>query len=431
MRMKKRSKILDMVNIDIDEISQLQPISENMIGYLEYESRIEMDFSLNKPKTKLFVEYFNLIKNNKSKLKQSIFDDISIIFDGTLYADTIFFKLGMNYTVILKYDNINLCLNLKSFIDHNEARYYISLSSKEKTNLKGNYIYDLMFKDALKLSTLKGSILKIDESESWNQILFDEKTFDDVYLPQNKLNDSKLFVEVFEKEGKMLRYLLVGYPGTGKTELVIALSNILNKMGVTILKTTTIENIDFVFELAEMLEPSLVISDDIDLLIGDRNKGFNPENLRKMLDSLDGTNKISDKVGFIATTNSPNLLDIAARRPGRFNKIIPFGELTYENIQNIIIKSFKNNFKNEDIEEIKNLFLNEKLVNWFLNNKVTGSYIYNTIKMSYLQIKQKLLEKDIDKIIKIFEEDQELLKQIKTTDYLTEEVGDSKRKLGF
>ena len=94
-------------------------------------------------------------------------------------------------------------------------------------------------------------------------------------------------------------------------------------------------------ELAELLAPSLVIFDDLDLSLGSRSKGGFSRSLGTFLDAMDGTDKISKGVGVIATSNSMELLDGAASRPGRFDKLMSFDEVTIGNIRDLIFKSIK------------------------------------------------------------------------------------------
>jgi ATP-dependent 26S proteasome regulatory subunit len=133
-------------------------------------------------------------------------------------------------------------------------------------------------------------------------------------LPKSIKEDLELYTTLYDKTGKLLRYLMIGSPGTGKTESTLAIANYLKDKGVTIIKTMVCESLKEKIELAELLAPAFIIFDDIDLSLGSRKKGMVSGGLAQFLDVLDGTEKIRKDVGIAATTNSLELLDMAAQR---------------------------------------------------------------------------------------------------------------------
>jgi len=177
-------------------------------------------------------------------------------------------------------------------------------------------------------------------------------------------------------------YITDDYIVTHNTESTRAISNILNKKGVTIIKTNICEEIKNKIDLAKILAPSLIILDDIDLYLGDRNHGMISPILGLFLDVLDGVDKLPSNVGIIATTNAPHLIDLAAQRPGRFNKLLFFDDLTKDNIKSVILKSLNSmndEFNNITKNDIKTL-TDDKLINFFKDDGSTGAFIYETIK---------------------------------------------------
>ena len=206
------------------------------------------------------------------------------------------------------------------------------------------------------------------------------------------MEDLRLFVKIYNKSGKVLRYLKVGNPGVGKTESTVIIANELNKLGVTVIKTPICELLHEKVELANLLSPSLIIFDDIDLSLGSRNSGGFSQLLGDFLDVLDGTDKLSNNVGVIATTNAAHLLDLAAQRPGRFDKTLLFDNITKSNVRNIIIKSLKHNFNLSKGKEY-GVYVDEEIVNKFYKAGVSGAHIYNSIKM--LKLRYDTLEMDV------------------------------------
>jgi SpoVK/Ycf46/Vps4 family AAA+-type ATPase len=67
--------------------------------------------------------------------------------------------------------------------------------------------------------------------------------------------------------------------------------------------------------------PTLVVLDDIDLVLGHRDGGANDGPLADFLAALDGVRQRED-ILTIATTNDPKSLDPAAQRTSRFDMIV-------------------------------------------------------------------------------------------------------------
>jgi SpoVK/Ycf46/Vps4 family AAA+-type ATPase len=272
------------------------------------------------------------------------------------------------------------------------------------------------------------------DSFSWDIKDLEERDFNDIFLPKDITEDLKLYTNIYDKTGKILRYLMVGNPGTAKTESGIVLSNELNKKGVTVIKTPICKHIHRKVELANVLAPSLIIFDDIDLSLGSRNSGGYSQLLGDFLDILDGTDKLDENVGIIATTNAAHLLDLAAQRPGRFDKTLLFDNITKGNIRNIILKSLSRNF---DIGGVKNkavqLYTANEIVNKFHEAGVSGSHIYNAIKM--LKLRYDTLEMSdtltIAQIIESIEQEIKVIDKIRNTSYLKDKYDRSGNQIGF
>lgn len=128
--------------------------------------------------------------------------------------------------------------------------------------------------------------------------------------------------------------LLYGLPGTGKTftvkKLTVALGISLHcidggtlfshSSGTAELKLRT------VFGRAQREEGlSIVYIDEIDAMCPNREKGRNQESrvVAQLLTLMDGIESVS-KVFVIAATNRVNAIDMALRRPGRFDREIEF-----------------------------------------------------------------------------------------------------------
>ncbi|GHH75575.1 AAA family ATPase [Promicromonospora soli] len=152
----------------------------------------------------------------------------------------------------------------------------------------------------------------------------------DVVLPADLWREVDLFCSSVTTRRDALRalghttsrgLLLAGKPGVGKTKLtrVIAteLAGPLTVVLVTaeVLRTWMTE----LYEEIRGLGPCLVVLEEIDSVASKGSRG--DTSFAEFLDALDGT-RSSDDVLTVATTNDPDALDPAVKRPGRFDTII-------------------------------------------------------------------------------------------------------------
>jgi AAA+ superfamily predicted ATPase len=152
-------------------------------------------------------------------------------------------------------------------------------------------------------------------------------TFDNLVLPdslkQQVQADFQQFLgsrEVYEqykipwKRGA----IFIGPPGNGKTHTLKALINQLGKpcLYVRSFKSddaTEQENISEVFKRARMTTPSIVVLEDLDSMIDNKNRSF-------FLNELDGFQSNTGVI-VLATTNHPQKLDPSILdRPSRFDR---------------------------------------------------------------------------------------------------------------
>jgi len=401
---KVRNKLMEEREIQFDPNFHE---NEDWIEQEEYKQKIQYYSESNKPILAIFFNWFNLL--NHKRMHENIPTVDGVTIKGILDSDNTFMDnlpdyppVTFTYGVILEYNDILLSVVLQAYKENGQIRNIMRLTSVGSETVKGQVIYDEIFKLAINSSALKGSYMLIeDEALLWKIRELKDITFDDVYLPEILMEDVTLYTKLFDKKKILQRYMFSGNPGTAKTESTRAISNILNKQGVTIIKTNICKIIKEKFELAKILAPAIIILDDIDLYLGDRNSSGVSPLLGAFLDILDGVDKLPDDVGVIASTNAPHLIDLAAQRPGRFNKVLFFDELTYENIENIIKKSLKamnekyNNITEDDIERLTD----GRLVSFFKEKKMTGAFIFETVQDIKNKAETLDREIDIDKVI--------------------------------
>jgi Cdc6-like AAA superfamily ATPase len=117
--------------------------------------------------------------------------------------------------------------------------------------------------------------------------------------------------------------LLYGPPGTGKTSLVRDIINATNGKATVLVPSSAVvaDALAHVYRDAVRLAPSVVILEDVDVVAGRRGRGHS--DLSGFLSALDGVVQDSGALIItVATTNDPEGIDEAAKRPGRIDKFI-------------------------------------------------------------------------------------------------------------
>ncbi|RKO90368.1 P-loop containing nucleoside triphosphate hydrolase protein, partial [Blyttiomyces helicus] len=145
------------------------------------------------------------------------------------------------------------------------------------------------------------------------------------------LKEPKKFMEVGGKLPKGV--LLYGPPGTGKTHLARAVAG---EAGVPFFQMSGSEfdelyvgvgarRVRELFAAAKKKAPCIVFIDEIDAVGSKRSskdQSYMRQTLNQLLVELDGFST-SEGVIFIAATNTPEALDKALVRPGRFDRLVP------------------------------------------------------------------------------------------------------------
>lgn len=359
---------------------------EKNVEEYDFKDKLHYSLHLNMPIFKIFSDYFNILKQNKNLQKEQRIKVKGFLISNEFRESVNLYDSFGPRNILVEYEGMIINLVFDVYKYNNEVVYYFLMTSNKETTLEPEEVYNMLFANAVAVSDLKGKHLVLKKGMmEWEKKELEKKEFGDIFLPKSTIEDLKLYTTTFDKVGILMRYLMAGNPGTGKTESTLVTANELNKAGVTIIKTPICNLLKEKVELGILLAPTIFIFDDIDLSLGSRNRGYFSENLQLFLDVLDGTEKLPSNVGIIATTNSTSLLDLAAQRPGRFDKYLSFDELSKDNIKNIILKSLKCNDPNASAER-KKVFSGSNVVDMFFNKRVTGAYIFTSVKMLNLRM---------------------------------------------
>ena len=156
---------------------------------------------------------------------------------------------------------------------------------------------------------------------------------EDVILPDTALKLLDRNVVDFVGKRTLLRQLgqstrkgilLYGPPGTGKTHTIRYLASNLPGYTTLIITGGQIGLLTRYMNLARLMQPALVVIEDVDLIARKReNMGPCEESLlNQLLNQMDGLKEDAD-IMFILTTNRPEQLEEAlASRPGRIDQAI-------------------------------------------------------------------------------------------------------------
>jgi len=118
--------------------------------------------------------------------------------------------------------------------------------------------------------------------------------------------------------------LLYGPPGTGKTHTIRYLASNLPGHTTLIITAGQVGLLSAYMNLARLLQPAMVVIEDVDLIANDRSKLGSCEEslLNELLNEMDGLKEDAD-ILFVLTTNRPEQLEGALTgRPGRIDQAI-------------------------------------------------------------------------------------------------------------
>ncbi len=155
----------------------------------------------------------------------------------------------------------------------------------------------------------------------------------DVILPERTLRllDRNVLSFVGNREslrrlGQSTRkgILLYGPPGTGKTHTIRYLATNLPGHTTLIITAEQVAWLGAYMNLARLLQPTMVVIEDVDLIARDREEMGPCEEplLNRLLNEMDGLKEDAD-ILFVLTSNRPEQLESAlAGRPGRIDQAI-------------------------------------------------------------------------------------------------------------
>lgn len=116
-------------------------------------------------------------------------------------------------------------------------------------------------------------------------------------------------------------YLFTGPYGNGKTETSLALGELARGRGYTFMYVKCPEQLAEVLVNAKRYMPAMVFMEDIDQIASGNERSAA---INEILNTLDGTDLKGANLKMVFTTNHPDQLNVALRRPGRIDIVVEF-----------------------------------------------------------------------------------------------------------
>jgi len=219
----------------------------------------------------------------------------------------------------------------------------VAVRGSEQGAAAASAFFDAVESAVKRAQSYRGKVLSLEQSTSYSGQSGGVKvhrlgslTRDDVILPPGTLElldrnvlgfvANRAALGRFEMSTKK-GLLFYGPPGTGKTHTIRYLAGSLPDHTTFLIAAEQVGQLSEYMTLARLLQPSLVVVEDVDLIARQRTEQHNAATeslLNKLLNEMDGLTEQSD-ILFILTTNRPEDLEAAlASRPGRIDQAIEF-----------------------------------------------------------------------------------------------------------
>lgn len=345
--LKNNAAAISILSRSMDEISQFNSISSRsatFIGIVQKISQIPDSFRRH-GRFDHEIQFLPATSEERKNIIQSLyFQYISkknqeIISNLSTY-DEIFEKIGSKSVGFYISDLISL---------HRESIFLFERTNNAQ-NIKSEFS-PVFYLNTLEKGLVNPSIQK--EVEHVVNVINEVKdlNWDDIgglHDVKKKIRQSAEWPLMYKDKFKKLGLsaprgiLMYGPPGCGKTSLVKALARS-TKSSFLSLNSASVyspyfgdaeKTIREVFKKARLSSPSIIFFDEIDAMVGNRQKsggssGVEQRVLSTILNEMDGIEFTRD-VLIVAATNRPDMIDAALLRPGRLDYVIYIPPPDYE-----------------------------------------------------------------------------------------------------
>lgn len=305
--------------------------------------------------------YYNYLQNNihtytvynlmkKKEIKLFSFDSTAALSALKVSPKNEVFVPAMGVFVI-EYKHIILILEIVHLSRTVEWNWYAK-SAKEFS------VFDKFFTKAVKkYNQYKDQVF----DNNGGFIELPNVSFKDIFLPEKIRKEVKqniidyidpVKLEIKRKNGLPTKrgIIMVGEPGTGKTFLSRVLAKTLKTTFMVVTAVRGENDLQDIFEFAELFDRIIILFEDIDIYSGDRHQG---DVVSCLLNKLDGL-EVNNHLVVLCTTNDLESLDDALKdRPGRFDRILHF-DPPNKTLKIEMLKGFckDKNFEGVDFENV-------------------------------------------------------------------------------
>lgn len=257
-----------------------------------------------------------------------------------------------------------------------------------------------------------------------------------LFLPNKIRKDVSGIINAIRSKVGMNKFLLEGAPGTGKTEAVKNIANILekklfyidfsslidSKLGETNKKITTIfEEMNL---LSDSLDDSIFLFDELDSIAMNRIDNNDVREMGRVTSTfLKEFEKLNENIIIFGTTNLKDNFDKAFLR--RFNSVVNFDLYSNEDIKEIAL-----NILNKEIKKFKSVRMNKKIFGKLIDLKLKKEKIYPGDMSNYIKTSLAFSdpENEYGYLIRIYEDVfetddlKEKIKELKDNNFSLREI---------
>ncbi|MBA4019492.1 MAG: hypothetical protein C0483_20190 [Pirellula sp.] len=240
-------------------------------------------------------------------------------------------------------EGLRLAIFQEPFQRGGAVRFQVATVNNEQGIQSTTKFFKLLEAAVKDARSYRGKILSLEYVESYSGVETGIKVHklrtvqrEQVILPRRTLDLLDRNVIHFVKQRPRLAalglatkkgLLFYGPPGTGKTHTLHYLAAALPNTTTLLISAEQVGILSEYMTLARLLQPSMVVIEDADLIARDRQQmssACEEVLLNKLLNEMDGLKEDAD-ILFVLTTNRPEAIEAAlSARPGRIDQAIEF-----------------------------------------------------------------------------------------------------------